>query len=199
MSQIKSNSKKNILDKSSSPMWQWIFQLNDDTPFEDISDIFSEESLWKMKSYLWELIMNFNELENILDEWICDYLNDSAHAIGIAFIYKMSYSQKIDILSDIYRMHLNHSWKRWKLKKILRFDSIIASLRECWSIRNSYVHAYRGRATHDWRIKTKSSFDLDWVNYILLKVWIREIKKTNSFIENTISIFSNFMENIRVY
>ncbi|WP_428718750.1 hypothetical protein [Undibacterium curvum] len=83
-----------------------------------------------------EVIIWFNTLESDIDHILCNFISDRTDQKGLLVVSNMMYATKLDLFerfaTDLSRG--NESERDW-------IQKLLASLRECGSLRNKVVHA----------------------------------------------------------
>ena len=141
------------------------------------------------------MVFIFNELEYLLEKWICQIFHDNWDEIWMMIVSNMSYAEKITLL-DKYNKRILCLDKSKNKKEIDSLKKIVSDLRDCGNYRNQLVHWYWHLVTKNKEIQTKTSIGDDWIEYKLVKVWVLEIKKIVTYMNKTISSLDSFYEKI---
>lgn len=84
-----------------------------------------------------EVVFWFNALESDLDHLLCFYISDRSDQKGLLVVSNMMYATKIDLFERFTADFLRYTLDKppdW-------FPTMVASLKECGTLRNKVVHA----------------------------------------------------------
>jgi len=97
------------MDKSYKPLGQYIYENHN---YEGSIEKFLEETA----PLIGYIVHSFSSLDSQLNSSICELINDRTDSIGSTIIYKMTYSNKVDLFYRLVRSmeialdkHFRHS------------------------------------------------------------------------------------------
>ena len=147
----------------------------DDGSFGDIFDNeISDEKLSEITPLLGEIILEFNQIEDGLDDIIMMLIAEHRNDTSFTIIAKMKFSQKIELFKDIVLPACRHSHKP---DFLLEFESLIAGLKEAAENRNRAVHARWIDADKEFYVRTKIKVDKKGVYGVFFKLDEKTLKK----------------------
>ena len=117
------------MEKSFKPLGQYISENHD-------YDGSVEEFLEETAPLIGYIVHSFNSLDSQLNSSICELINDRTDSIGSTIIYKMTYSNKVDLFYRLVR-----SMELASNKTFPSFNTLIEDLKKCATLRNAVVHA----------------------------------------------------------
>src|SRR6186997_643037 len=126
--------------------------INENHNYEGSIDEFLEETA----PVIGRVVHSFNSLDAQLNSSICSIINDRADEIGAVVIYKMTFSNKIELF-----FRLVKSIELAFGDTLPSFQKLIEDLKKCASLRNAVVHAEWENLDAEGYTYVKLNFDKD--------------------------------------
>lgn len=170
------------MKKKYIPIVQYSFETKN---LEGPNEIFLEETA----PLIGYIVHNFNTLEQLLNEAICEILFDDYDGIGLQVIYKRTYAEKVDLFKRLMIEQQNASEK-----KIPVFENLICNLIKAGELRNLVIHA-------DWETAHDNKYTLcrliintKGIHHEYIQFDSESLNNILSFINDTCNLFDQFEE-----
>jgi len=147
----------------------------------------SDEFLAETAPLIGYVVHSFNTLEDLLNESICNLINDRSDSIGLQVIYKMNYSTKIDLFKRLLQELQNMADKKIKI-----FDKLFENLTTAGNLRNQVVHADWESAYDDGYTRCKLKISAKGIKHEYIQFNAASLNSIIDLINNTCDLFDEY-------
>ncbi len=168
------------MKKSDKIFKQYIFDNHD---FDGTVDDFFEETAIAIGS----IVHSFNSLDSQLNSTICRLINERSDAPGAIVIYKLAFSNKVDLFFRLIR-----SFEISYGKEIPCFKKLIDDLKKCATLRNAVIHAEWDALDDNGYTYVKMHFDKDGMRQQYWQFTPEALEEIDEFIHETYMLFDVF-------
>lgn len=151
----------------------------------------SEDFLNKTAPLIGYIVHSFNSLEELLNESICNLINERTHSPGLIVIHKLNYSAKV----DLFKRFLN-DYQNVINKKILYFEKLTENLNTAGNLRNQVIHADWEHAFDDGYTLSKVKINSKGITQEYIQFTPESLIKIHNLIVETIDMFDDFEEEL---
>lgn len=153
----------------------------------------SEDFLEETAPLIGYIVHSFNTLENLLNESLCNLINERSDAQGLLVIYNMNYSSKVDMFKR-FLLELQNT----ACKKITILDQLTKNLILAGNLRNQVVHADWESAYDDGYTRCKLKINSKGITHEYIQFTTESLESIIELINNTCNMFDDYeteMEN----
>lgn len=126
--------------------------------YDHYDDEFMLKNFSKYDKRIGSLLIEFGELENLLDSAIAFMISDRSDDSGLRITMDMSYRQKVELYNRLCKIYLNVSGFGTKVPKLKLYIKNLVSAGE---VRNLVAHAKWMSLDQDGFVQTKANMDED--------------------------------------
>ncbi len=162
--------------------------------YDYYDDEFMLKNFHKYDKRIGSLLIEFGELEHLLDSAIAFIISDRSDDSGLRITMDMTYRQKVELYNRLCKIYLNVSGHSRKIPKLKMYIKSLASAGE---VRNLVAHAKWMSLDGDGFVRTKASMDdeayIEFKYYRLTPIVLYNQERRMSKIAND---FYSFLEQI---
>lgn len=170
------------MKKKEIPVGQYAFETKN-------LDGASEEFLEKTAPLIGYIVHSFNTLEELLNEAICQLINDRSDTFGLLVIYKMNYSAKV-VLFKRFLIEQQTCFE----KKLPIFDKLFTNLTKAGNLRNQVIHADWESAHDDGYTLCKLKINSKGIQHEYIQFSPKSLGKIQKLIDETCEMFDRYEE-----
>ena len=152
--------------------------LDDGSFTNNFDNEISDAKLNGIMPLLGEIILDFNQLEDLLDDVVSEFIFERSSDLGYTILAKMSFSQKVDLFKDLTVPMCKHIGKP---KMAIKFNALVKKLKEAGENRNRAIHAKWVDADKEFFVRTKIGVDGDGVYGMFFRL---DRKTLNRYLKN---------------
>lgn len=162
--------------------------------YDYYDDEFMLKNIPKYDKRIGSLLIEFGELEHLLDSAIAFIISDRSDDSGLRITMDMTYRQKVELYNRLCKIYLNVSGHS---KKVPQLKMNMKNLVSAGDVRNLVAHAKWMSLDEDGFVRTKASMDdeayIEFKYYRLTPVVLYNQERRMSKIANS---FYSFLERI---
>ena len=168
------------MEKSFKPLGQYIHENHD---YNGSVEEFLEETA----PLIGYIVHSFNTLDSQLNSSICELINSRTDSVGSTIIYKMTFSNKVDLLYRLVR-----SMELALEKSLPSFQKLVEDLKRCATLRNAVVHAEWENLDSAGYTYVKMNLDKNGMQQHYWQFTPDSLVEINDFIYNTYVSFEKY-------